>query len=94
MCVATYVLRALVWPQRKSGGVTPVLTFPMLLRPAVASAMALFTIFHNPAFCAVKLPLFIKHHTMKTYAGVEAKFHLYSALVLDGGEWSACQDGV
>jgi hypothetical protein len=41
-------------------------------RPAVAPEMALFTIFHKPAFCAIKLRFFIKHHTMKTYLGVEA----------------------
>jgi hypothetical protein len=31
----------------------------------------------------------IKHHTMKTYWGVEVKFQAFLTSVLDGGEWSA-----
>jgi hypothetical protein len=31
----------------------------------------------------------IKHHTMKSYEGVEVQIHVIFILGLDGGEWSA-----
>jgi hypothetical protein len=35
----------------------------------------------------------IKHHTMKTYRGVEVQIHIFLTLALDGGEWSASHFG-
>jgi fatty-acid desaturase len=29
------------------------------------------------------------HHTIKIHVGVETELHIFSALALDGGEWSA-----
>jgi hypothetical protein len=42
----------------------------------------------------VKLSLHLtKHHTMKTYCGVEVQIHAFLTSALDGGEWSASQPG-
>jgi hypothetical protein len=42
----------------------------------------------------VKLPLCLtKHHSMKTYWGVEVLLHAFLTSALDGGEWSASRPG-
>jgi hypothetical protein len=44
--------------------------------------------------CKVKLSLcLIKHHSIKTYGGVEVYLHAFLISALDGGEWSASHPG-
>jgi hypothetical protein len=41
----------------------------------------------------VKSLCLAKHHTMKTYWGVEVWMHAFLTLALDGGEWLASRSG-
>jgi hypothetical protein len=39
------------------------------------------------------LPCLIKYHTIKMHGAMEAEFHTFLTLVLDGGKWSASHSG-